>query len=200
MDACVQQVNYDDTGRTEIIFGPAQHLGPADLVERLRVNRGPRWLYLIGSDQMNRGGNGGGQAIGQNVPVAAPSAGNKVNSDLLLPQSLSDLQSHIGAYSTALPGVYAWAKNLQRAGLSNLDAGPGMLLSSGTGGTLYQAYVKISVAQLISIIGNQPVEFYELNTCEGGDATTYRTFLCTPAYHHSSAPYSNPVGRDSVEP
>jgi hypothetical protein len=45
--------------------------------------------------------------------------------------------------------------------------------------------VKISVAQLISIIANQPVQFYELNTCEGGDPTTYRTFLCTDAYHHS---------------
>jgi hypothetical protein len=185
MNACVQQVNYDDTGRTEIIFGPAQHMGPADLVERLRVNRGPRWLYLIGSDQMNRGGSGGGQAIGQHVPVAAPSAGNKVNSDLLLPQSLSDLQGHIGTYATALPGVYAWAKGLQRTGLTLLDNGPGMLLSSGTGGTLDQAYVKISVAQLMSVIGNQPVQFYELNTCEGEDATTYRTFLCTGPYHHS---------------
>jgi hypothetical protein len=134
---------------------------------------------------MNRGGSGGGQAIGQHVPVAAPSAGNKVNSDLLLPQSLSDLQGHIGTYATALPGVYAWAKGLQRTGLTLLDNGPGMLLSSGTGGTLDQAYVKISVAQLMSVIGNQPVQFYELNTCEGEDATTYRTFLCTGPYHHS---------------
>jgi hypothetical protein len=81
--------------------------------------------------------------------------------------------------------VYAWAKGLQRSGLSLLDNGPGILLSSGTGGALDEAYVKISVAQLISIIANQPVQFYELNTCEGGDPTTYRTFFCTNAYHHS---------------
>jgi hypothetical protein len=185
MNACIQEVDYDDSGKTTLIFGPAQHLGAADLVERLRVNRGPRWLYFIGSDQMNKSNSSGGQALGQNTPASSPSAGTKVKSDLLIPQSLPDLQSNIGSYGTALPGVYAWAKGLQRSGLSLLDNGPGILLSSGTGGALDEAYVKISVAQLISIIANQPVQFYELNTCEGGDPTTYRTFLCTDAYHHS---------------
>jgi len=185
MNACVQQAGYDDAGRTTLTFGPAQHLGNADLVERLRVNRGPRWFYLIGNDQMNRNNGSGSQAIGQNVPLSAPSPGNKVNSDLLLPQSLSDLQSHLSAYSTGLPGVYTWAKGLQRTGLSLLDNGPGLLLSSGAGGSLDTAYVKISVAQLLAVVTGQPVQFYELNTCEGGDATTYRTFLCTGPYHHS---------------
>jgi hypothetical protein len=155
------------------------------LVERLRVNRGPRTLFLIGQDQMNTGGGGGAVALGQNVPISSPSPGNKVNSDLLIPQSLSDLQGHLSAYSTALPGIYAWAKNLQRSGLSILDAGPGILLASGTGGMLDAAYIKISVAQLLSVIAAQPVKFYELNTCENGDSTTYRTFLCTAPYHHS---------------
>jgi hypothetical protein len=185
MNACIQQVSYDDTGRTTLTVGPAQHLGNADLVQRLRVNRGPRWFYLIGNDQMNRNNGSGSQAIGQNVPLSAPSPGNKVNSDLLLPQSLSDLQSHLSAYSTGLPGVYTWAKGLQRTGLSLLDNGPGLLLSSGAGGSLDTAYVKISVAQLLAVVTGQPVQFYELNTCEGGDATTYRTFLCTGPYHHS---------------
>jgi len=190
MNACVQQVAYDDTGRTKLTFGPAQHLGNADLVERLRVNRGPRWLYLIGNDQMNRSNSSGGQALGQNVPVAAPSPGNKVCSETLLPQSLTDLQRHLSAYTASLPGVYSWSKGNQRSGLSLLDAGPGLLLSSGTGGTLDTAYVKISVAQLLAVlavngVAAHSVEFYELNTCEGGDATTYRTFLCTNAYHHS---------------
>ncbi|MGF1450257.1 MAG: hypothetical protein ACFB20_12690 [Opitutales bacterium] len=36
----VQQVDEDlERGRTRIVFGPAQHLGAADMVERLRVNR-----------------------------------------------------------------------------------------------------------------------------------------------------------------
>jgi hypothetical protein len=185
MNACAQQVNYDDTGKTEIVFGPAQHLGCADLVERLRVNRGPRWYYLIGGDQMNKSGTGGGQAIGQNVPVAAPSPGNKVCSETLLPQNLSDLQAHLAAYTAGLPGVYSWSKGNQRSGLSLLDNGPGILLAGGSGGTLDGQYVKISVAQLLAVVAGQPVQFYELNTCENGDATTYRTFLCTGPYHHS---------------
>jgi hypothetical protein len=28
------------------------------------------------------------------------------------------------------------------------------------------------------------VKFFELNTCENGDNTYYRTFLCTDKYHH----------------
>ena len=78
-----------------------------------------------------------------------------------------------------------WSQGNQRGGLSLLDNGPGLLLSSGTGGALDAQYVKISVAQLLSVVTGQPAQFYELNTCENGDATTYRTFLCTAAYHHS---------------
>jgi hypothetical protein len=81
--------------------------------------------------------------------------------------------------------VYAWSKGNQRSGLSALDAGPGIALASGAGGTLDGQYVIISLAQLLSVVAGQPVKFYELNTCEGGDATTYRTFLCTGPYHHS---------------
>jgi hypothetical protein len=81
--------------------------------------------------------------------------------------------------------VYAWSKGNQRSGLSALDAGPGITLASGTGGTLDGQYILLSLAQLLSVVAGQPVKFYELNTCEGGDATTYRTFLCTNAYHHS---------------
>jgi len=40
------------------------------------------------------------------------------------------------------------------------------------------------VAQLVSVVAGQPVKFFELNTCEDGDATYYRTFLCTDKYHH----------------
>jgi len=185
MNACIQQVNYEDTGKTELIFGPAQHLGAADLIERLRVNRGPRWLYLIGRDQLNQSPGTGPLALGQYAPVSSPSPGNKVCSETLLPQSLSDLQAHLAAYTQLLPGVYAWTKGNGRSGLSLVDNGPGIALASGTGGTLDGQNVLISVAQLLSVVAGQPVKFYELNTCEGGDATTYRTFLCTGPYHHS---------------
>ena len=184
MRACLQQVDYDDSGRTELVFGPAQHLGNADLVERLRVNRGPRWYNLIGNDLLNSNPSSGPVALGKNVPVSSPSPGNKVNSDLLIPQSTKDLQSHLAAYTTVLPGVYAWAKGLQRGGLSAADAGPGILLGSGSGGSTDGQWIKISIAQLTGVRAGQNVQFCELNTCEGGDNTLYRTFLCTPAYHH----------------
>jgi ribosomal protein S16 len=185
MNACIQQVNYDDTGKTELVFGPAQHLGNADLVERLRVNRGPRWLFLIGGDYMNTGSGSGAVALGSNVPVSSPSPGNRVCSDTLLAQSVTDLQSHLSAYTQLLPGVYLWSKGNGRSGLSLVDGGPGIALQGGSGGSVDAQYVLISAAQLLSVVAGQPVKFYELNTCEGGDATTYRTFLCTGPYHHS---------------
>lgn len=106
-------------------------------------------------------------------------------SDTLLAQSVADLQSHLSAYTSLLPGVYLWSKGNGRSGLSLVDNGPGIALQGGSGGTLDAQYVLISVAQLLSVVAGQPVKFYELNTCENGDATTYRTFLCTGPYHHS---------------
>ena len=187
MKACVQQVNYDDTGRTEIVFGPAQHLGNADLVERLRVNRGPRWYNLIGGDLLNRTPSSGPMALGQHAPLSSPSPGNKVNSDKLMPQSVKDLESHLGAYTTLLPGVYAWTKGSGRSGLSLVDNGPGLALASGSGGALDAGYVLISAAQLATIIAGQPAKFFELMTCEPGAPSgenSYRTFLCTNVYYH----------------
>ena len=185
MAACVQQVNYDDRGRTEIIFGPAQHLGNGDLVERLRVNRGPRWYNLIGNDLLNRTPASGPTALGKYAPVSSPSPGNKVCSETLLPQSLKDLQSHLAGYTELLPGVYTWTKGGGRSGLSLVDTGPGLALAGGSGGALDGQHVVISVAQLVSVVAGQPVKFFELNTCEDEDATYYRTFLCTDKYHHA---------------
>jgi hypothetical protein len=54
MQACVQGIAYDfDAGSTDLTFGPAPHLGAQDLVERLRINRPPRALYLIGYNLLN---------------------------------------------------------------------------------------------------------------------------------------------------
>jgi hypothetical protein len=185
MNACVQQVNYDDSGRTEIVFGPAEHLDNADVVAMNRFNRGPRWLYEVGSDQMNQSQATGNLQIGSNLPASSPSAGNPVQSDFLMPQSLSDLQAH--DYTTALPGIYAWAYGLQRAGLSALDNGPGLLLASGSGGALTAGKIKISLTQLRAIIAGQDVQFCEMSTCEGAPPAgqaSYRAFLCTGYYYH----------------
>lgn len=59
MNAQVQTVSYDlMTGHTDITFGVAGHLGATDFIERLRVNRGPRWFYLIGTPPSGSNTNG----------------------------------------------------------------------------------------------------------------------------------------------
>ena len=189
MNACVQQVVYDGThGKTQLTFGPAQHLGNADLVERLRVNRGPRWYNLIGNDLLNETPVSGPVALGKNVPLRGPSAGNKIASFQIWPTSLPDLQAHALSYS-APPGVVAWSKGNQPggyapSGVTFLDNGPGLCLSDGSGGTQNGQYILISFTQLSGVVGAQAVKFFELNTCENGDNTYYRTFLCTDKYHH----------------
>ena len=189
MNACVQSISYDDSGRTELSFGPAQHLGNADLVERLRVNRGPRWLFLIGGDQMNQSQAGAPTGLGKNLPISSPSPGNKVNSDLLIPQSLSDLQTNLSAYATALPGVYFWSKGNQRAGISALDAGPGILLGSGASGATDSQWIKISAAELLSIIAGKPIHCVEIQMCDTSNTPagehTFKTFLATDDYYHA---------------
>ncbi|MGA2554940.1 MAG: hypothetical protein ABSG04_01520 [Verrucomicrobiota bacterium] len=186
MRACVQQVNYDDTGKTEIIFGPAQHLGNADLVERLRVNRGPRWYNLIGNDLLNKTPGSGPTALGQYAPLSSPIPGTRLNSDKLLPQSVKDLESHLSAYTRLLPGVYAWTKGAGRSGLSLVDNGPGLALAGGSAGNLDAQYILISVAQLLGVVAGQPAKFCELMTCEPGAPSgqnSYRAFLCTDVYY-----------------
>jgi len=67
MQAQIQQVSFDfETGTTTVSFGPANHLGAGDLIERLRVNRGPRWFYLIGNNRTNQADNSGD--IGKATP------------------------------------------------------------------------------------------------------------------------------------
>lgn len=63
MDAQVQRVSYDlMTGHTDIAFGVASHLGGTEFIERLRVNRGPRWFYLIAANSVGTVGGGGAQS------------------------------------------------------------------------------------------------------------------------------------------
>ena len=51
MNAQIQQITYDlIAGTTTLTFGPAKHLGGDDYIQRIRLNRGPRWLWLIGNN------------------------------------------------------------------------------------------------------------------------------------------------------
>ena len=90
MNACVQSVRYTDDGRTEITFGPAKHLGPAQFVARFRSNIGPRWFLLIGGDPMNQNNPGNAQ-LGSNIPAQAPTSGGKNSTFVSL---LTNLSAH----------------------------------------------------------------------------------------------------------
>lgn len=57
MNAQVQQVTYDLlTGHTELRFGVPAHLGGTEYIERLRINRGPRWFLQIAGGGANLAG------------------------------------------------------------------------------------------------------------------------------------------------
>jgi hypothetical protein len=183
MRAALQEIIYDDTGHSHLTFGPAAHLGNADLVERLRVNRGPRWYYLIGNDLLNADPQTGPTELGKNLPKQSPSHGNKIPNWQLFASNLPDLQDHSGSYVLP-PGISVWGKNAAPSAYSTLDAGPGVAVGDGSAGTQNGQFILISLTQLATIAtASQPVRFFELNTCEGGDNTYYRTFLCTDKYH-----------------
>jgi hypothetical protein len=104
MNACVQSIGYDLLkGATTLTFGPAAHLGAKDFVERLRVNRGPRWYYSIGGNIINTAG--GSNALGSYTPDQGPSPNNPVPSLNILPQDLSDWLPNNSSYTAGVPGV-----------------------------------------------------------------------------------------------
>jgi hypothetical protein len=184
MDACVQRVSYDSAGKTTLSFGPAAHLGAGDLIERLRVNRGPRWVYLYGSNLANaQGQSSGGAALGQNLPKQSASPGTRAPMQAFHVGDLPDAQQH--AYPNGLPPGVLIDATLSGAGgqgLAGPGQGPSVIIMSGSGGSQGQ-FIRISLADLAAVISSQNVQFYELNTCENGDNTYYRTFLCTDKYH-----------------
>ncbi len=104
MNACVQNVSYDLlNGGTTLTFGPAGHLGAKDFVERLRVNRGPRWYYEIGGNIINSAANGA--QLGNFTPDQGPSPNNAVRSVNTLPSSVADWLTNNAAYDSANSGV-----------------------------------------------------------------------------------------------
>jgi hypothetical protein len=85
MAALIQGVSLEiETGRTTVTFGPPAHLGPTDLVELLRFNRGRRvtfnWSARTSGRQPEAGALGSHVGAGDTVPATA----GTVYSDLLL--------------------------------------------------------------------------------------------------------------------
>lgn len=83
MNAQIQQITFDYTGGTTTIkVGPPEHLGPQDLVERLRSQQGPRTLFLSGVSRSNSLSNNvidltlsGGRNQGSGEPIRSFLAG-----------------------------------------------------------------------------------------------------------------------------
>jgi hypothetical protein len=200
MNACIQSVRYSDNGQTEITFGPAGHLGPAQFVARFRSNAGPRWFLLIGGDPMNQSNPGNAQ-LGNNIPAQAPSPGAKNFTFQSFFTSLTADQS--GTPATLPPGAHidsgAGANPFTgtvASGSRAFGQGPGITLAQGPGGGTpgeSNAWIRVHLSDLADSSGitqNFQVYLREMQTCEnisGTPTQMYRLFLC-------SQPYSSSIG------
>ncbi len=153
MNASVQNITYDLTaGKTTLVFGPAGHLGAKDLVERLRINRGPRSIYTIGWNIGNDANAQPGVQLGSNVAQRGPSAGSESFDHVIHPASLSDLGSY--TYSHGVPGVTIDNRSSGQPNYGNgsglsAPTGPGIFVAVGSGGTL-SSWIRISTSDLPS--------------------------------------------------
>jgi hypothetical protein len=203
MNACVQSIAYDlGTGRTTLTFGAAGHLGAKDFVERLRVNRGPRWYYEIGGNITNAA-NGGGQ-LGNFTPDQGPSPNNAVPSVINFPSSVSDWLANNSAYTQGVPGITHDATGLVDYGGLGAPNAPVMHLALGGSGAITSwAHIngngtlilqsgsgdgaKTIQIKLADIPGGfvwstaGPVKFREIAVCVGG-VTKYQQILCSEPY------------------
>jgi hypothetical protein len=133
MNACVQSISYDlAAGKTTLTFGPAGHLGAKDFVERLRVNRGPRWFYEIGGNLINAAGGNG--ALGSNIPKHGPSPANAVTNVHSFPTSMSDWLANTGT-----AGPAGWTIDATNSATAYGGMTPGVPViygAYGSGGTV----------------------------------------------------------------
>jgi hypothetical protein len=185
MAACLQQISYDLTaGRTTLTFGPASHLGAKDFVERLRVNRGPRWFNLNGNNVTNNPGSNGGTQLGNNVAQRGPSPGPRAADRQIYPISITDLAANASAYSYGFPGVTIDTTTSDQPNYGNIAGltapnAPIIMLSGGSGGALASTgLVRITGADLA---GHGPAYFQPLGVCVAGVWKTCMV-LCTAPY------------------
>jgi hypothetical protein len=146
MNACVQRISYDDTGKTTLNFGPATHLGAGDLIERLRVNRGPRWVYLYGQNLTNaQGGSGGPIQLGQNLPKQSASPGTRSPMQQIFPSNLADAQTN--AYPNGLaPGLLldAAPNGAGNTATAGPGQGPSLIVMAGSAGN-QGSFIRLSL-------------------------------------------------------
>jgi hypothetical protein len=168
MNAAVQSVFYDLTaGRTMLTFGPAAHLGAKDFVERLRVNRGPRWYNLNGNNVTNDNTQQRGTQLGNNVAQRGPSPGPRAADLQTFPISLADLAAHGSSYTAGVPGATIDTRASGQPNYGNISGlsapnAPAIMLAGGSGGSLSSALVRITGADLN---GKGPAWFQEVGIC-----------------------------------
>ena len=202
MNACVQSIAYDLLKATTMLsFGPAAHLGAKDFVERLRVNRGPRWLYSIGGNIVNAAGSNG--ALGSFTPDQGPSPNNAVPSTSTFPTSVSDWLTNNSSYTAGVPGVTNDAVGSGTYGSVTAPNAPVTHLALGASGSITSwAHLNALGVLILQINGspNQtvqvkladipsgftwsaagPIKFREVAVCVGG-VTKYQQFLCSEPY------------------
>jgi hypothetical protein len=201
MNACVQEVRYGDNGQTEIIFGPAKHLGPAQFVARFRNNVGPRWYLLIGGDLMNQA-NPGALNLGNNIPADAPSPGNKsftfqsffaaLPSDQNSTPATLPAGVHIDSGGGGAPTTPANFAGGAIASGQRSFATPGaaqqrIILAQGPNGGAggeASAWIRLDIGDLensSNAVQNLHLYLREMKTCESGVAS-YRLFLASEPY------------------
>jgi hypothetical protein len=197
MNACVQSVRYRDNGQTEISFGPAKHLGPAQFVARFRSNIGPRWFLLIGGDPMNQNNPGNAQ-LGNNIPAQAPTGGGKNSTFLSLLTNLSVQQGTSGNVATLPAGTHldTGAANTPftgaiASGQRAFGQGQALTLAQGpyaeTPGE-GMAWIRVSLTDLnnaTNTLQNLHPYFREIADCKTIGSTPtpgYRLVLCSEFY------------------
>jgi hypothetical protein len=204
MNACVQNISYDlMAGRSTLTFGPAGHLGARDLVERLRVNRGPRWLYSIGGNMVNSAS--GASQLGNFTPDQGPSPNNAVTNLATLPISMSDWLTNNASYTQGAPGVTHDATGSVNYGGLGAPNAPLTHMALGSDGTITSfahinangvlvlqlagsptLTIQLSLADLPSGFktnssGNYVIKLREVTDCSGG-TTVYRQALVSEPY------------------
>jgi hypothetical protein len=204
MNACVQSVRYHDNGQTEITFGPARHLGPAQFVARFRNNIGPRWYNLIAGDPMNQA-NPGAAALGSNIPAQAPTNGGKNATFASFLTAINAQQGATGNVATLPAGVHIdtgaggtpFTGATPSGGSEAFSQGQAIVIAKGPSGSTpgeSQAWLRLSIADLrggaSGTVQNKQIYLQEIPICVNVGGTLqqqYQLFLCSAPYATSLA-------------
>jgi hypothetical protein len=189
MAAGIEQISYDlNAGRTTLSFGPASHLGAKDFVERLRVNRGPRWFFLNGNNVTNNPGASGGTQLGSNVAQRGPSSAARHNDLQTFPINIGDLAAHGSSYTAGLPGATIDVRSTNQPNYGNIGGlsapnQPVLFMAPGSAGALTPgSTVRITGADLQ---GHGPAFFQEVAICVNIDGVPTQKnimVLCTAPF------------------